>query len=79
MHFSSGGETAYCVNMNGLTVAEIGEHLGISAKAAKQRLFRAGIAPVGYAGPTAIYAFEVVEAIRNTPPPGRPKKKTSEE
>jgi len=65
--------------MTGLTVAEIGVQLGISPQAAKQRLFRAGITPVGYAGPTAIYAPEVVEAIRNTPPPGWPKKKPAVE
>lgn len=67
---------AYSVRMTGLTVAEIGEQLGISAKAAKQRLFRAGIKAIAYAGPTALYAPEVVEAIRNTPPPGRPRKNT---
>lgn len=65
--------------MNGLTVVEIGAQLGIAAKAAKQRLFRAGIKPVGYAGPTAIYAPEAVDAIRDTPPPGRPSTKSSGE
>jgi hypothetical protein len=63
--------------MTGLTVVEIGIQLGIAAKTAKQRLFRAGIKPVDYAGPTAIYAPEVVDAIRDTPPPGRPSKKSS--
>lgn len=62
--------------MTGYTVAEIGKILGINPKAAKQRLFRSGIKPIGYAGPTAIYAYEALEAIKNTPPRGRPKRTT---
>jgi hypothetical protein len=59
---------------NGLDAKEIGEALGIKPRAAKKRLERAGIKPVSYSGPTAIYAPEVLEAIRNTPGPGRPSK-----
>jgi hypothetical protein len=65
--------------MNGLTVTEIGAQLGISAKAAKLRLFRAGIKPLGYAGPTAMYDPAVVEAIRAIHPSGRPRKTPSTE
>jgi hypothetical protein len=60
--------------MNGMTVNEIGEALGIHPKAAKTRLRRAGVEPIGYAGPTAIYPQEAVETIRNTPGKERPKK-----
>jgi hypothetical protein len=63
--------------MTGFTVAEIGAMLGISPKTAKQRLFRAGITAIAYAGPTAIYAQEAIEAIRNTPRPGRPRKNST--
>jgi predicted ArsR family transcriptional regulator len=60
--------------MNGMTVNEIGEALGIHPKAAKTRLRRAGIEPIDYAGPTAIYPMEAVETIRSVPGRGRPKK-----
>jgi len=60
--------------MNGMTVNEIGKALGIHPKAAKTRLRRAGIEPIDYAGPTAIYPPEAVETIRNTSGKGRPKK-----
>jgi len=59
--------------MVGLTLAEIAEQLGITTYAAQKRLQRSGIVPQQYAGPTAIYAPEVVDRIRDTPPPGRPK------
>jgi hypothetical protein len=60
--------------MNGMTVNEIGEKLGISPKAAKMRLVRHNIKPIGYAGPTGIYAPEVVDLIREVSKGGRPKK-----
>ena len=61
--------------MNGMTVNEIGEALGITGKAAKMRLRSKGIKPIGYAGPTAIYAPACIEAIREVSKGGRPKKK----
>ena len=60
--------------MDGLTIAEIAEKLGIKPGTAKVRLQRAGIKPQSYAGPTAVYAPEALEAIRATPGPGRPRK-----
>jgi hypothetical protein len=61
--------------MNGMTVNEIGGALGITPKAAKMRLRTAGIKPIGYAGPTALYDNDSVEKIRNVPGKGRPRKK----
>ena len=63
--------------MTGLTLAEIAEQLGITTYAAQKRLQRSGILPQQYAGPTAFYGPEVVDAIRDTPPPGRPKSGSS--
>jgi len=60
--------------MDGLTVAEIARMLGILPDTVKKRLRKAGIMPSGHAGPTSIYPRESVDAIRDTPPPGRPKK-----
>jgi DNA-directed RNA polymerase specialized sigma24 family protein len=60
--------------MNGLTIREIAEQLGIEPLTAKQRLARAGIQPKAKAGKTNIYADDVVDKIRNVPGPGRPKK-----
>lgn len=65
--------------MTGLTISEIAAELRIPAPTAKKRLARAGIAPIAYAGPTALYAPEAVDAIRDTPPPGRPSTKSSGE
>jgi predicted ArsR family transcriptional regulator len=61
--------------MNGLTIREIAERLGIAPNAAKIRLLKAGIQPKDKAGKTNIYEEDVVDKIRNTPGPGRPKKK----
>jgi hypothetical protein len=60
--------------MNGMDVNEIGEALGIKPKTAKTRLRRAGIAPIGYHGPTAIYPKNCLEKIREVSKGGRPKK-----
>jgi len=62
------------MGMNGLNVNEIGELLEIKPKTAKQRLSRAGIKPIGYSGPTAIYDPSCVDAIREVSKGGRPKK-----
>jgi len=61
--------------MQGMTVNEIGNALGIHPKAAKMRLRKAKIKPICYAGPTAIYDKSVVEKIRKVSKGGRPKKK----
>lgn len=61
-------------SMNGMTVNEIGEALGIQPKAAKMRLRTKGIKPIGYAGPTALYDPSCVELIREVSKGGRPPK-----
>ncbi|MDR1286287.1 MAG: hypothetical protein LBK08_01630 [Treponema sp.] len=58
-------------NMEGLTIAEMAEMLGIPYETAKVRLFRAGIKPVTK---DALYDKSALEAIRNVPGKGRPKK-----
>ena len=57
--------------MDGYTAAEMAEMLGINLKAAKLRLFRAGIKPVTK---DAIYDKSALEAIRSVPGKGRPRK-----
>jgi hypothetical protein len=64
---------------NGLDAKEIGEILGIKPRAAKKRLERAGIKPIGYSGPTAIYAPAVIEEIKDVSGPGRPPKARPED
>jgi len=57
--------------MQGLTVKEIAERLGLPPKTVKMRLYRAGIKPVAYAGPTAFYdesALEIASAPRHRGP-----------
>jgi hypothetical protein len=66
--------------MEGLTIMEymtaknIAKILGINPKAAKMRLLRAGVQPIEYIGPTAIYDPAVVDLIREVSKGGRPKK-----
>jgi hypothetical protein len=60
--------------MNGLTVAEMVKILGRMPSTIKKQLKAAGIKPVEYAGPTAVYDESVLEAIRSVPGPGRPPK-----
>jgi hypothetical protein len=60
--------------MNGYTIAEIAERLGIATDTAKRRLQRAGIKPASYAGPTGIYDKSALDAIRDSAGPGRPAK-----
>ena len=57
--------------MKRMTIDEIADALGIPCKTAHKRLERAGIKPLSY---KAIYDPSVVEAIRNVPGKGRPKK-----
>jgi hypothetical protein len=58
-------------NMQGMTIPEIAEKLGITYLAAKQRLLRAGIKPITK---EAIYPNDAWEKIRNVPGRGRPPK-----
>ena len=66
-------------NMEGLTVAEIADRLGITPDTAKKRLQKHGIKASRYAGPTALYDPEVVDVIKDSNPVGRPKKPTEPE
>jgi hypothetical protein len=61
-------------NMEGLTIREMAEMLGLKQPTVKMRLRIAGIKPKEYAGPTALYDPSALEAIRNVPGKGRPKK-----
>jgi orotate phosphoribosyltransferase-like protein len=60
--------------MNGLTITEIANSLGISREAAKTRIIRSGIQPKDHAGKTNIYDESIIEQIKNVPGKGRPKK-----
>jgi hypothetical protein len=59
------------MKIEGLTVQEIADALNISYNTAHKRLERSGIQPLTTG---AIYPKEALEAIRNTPGKGRPKK-----
>jgi hypothetical protein len=61
--------------MNGLTIFEIADMLGIGFEAVKTRIRKAGIQPKTHAGKTNIYDESVIDAIRNVPGKGRPPKK----
>jgi len=56
--------------MQGLTITEISQKLGITYLAAKQRLLRAGIKPITK---EALYDASALDAIKDTVM-GRPKK-----
>jgi Zn-dependent peptidase ImmA (M78 family) len=58
-------------NMEGYTLAEMAEALGVPIKTIEMRLFRAGIKPMVRG---AIYDKSALEAIRNAPGKGRPRK-----
>jgi len=58
--------------MEGLTITEMAAELGIAPPAVKQRLFVAKIKPVTK---EAIYDKSALEAIRNVPGKGRPRRK----
>jgi len=60
--------------MEGLTVAEMALALRLPPKTIKSRLTKAGVKPIGYAGPTGIYQPDALERIRDAQPRGRPKK-----
>jgi predicted ArsR family transcriptional regulator len=58
-------------SMKGITISEMAEELGIVKNAVAQRLFVAKIKPLTR---EALYALSALEAIRNVPGKGRPKK-----
>jgi predicted ArsR family transcriptional regulator len=62
--------------MKGMTIDEIAEELGIPWKTARKRIEKLGIKSLSY---KAIYALSIVEAIRNVPGKGRPKKQQEAE
>jgi predicted ArsR family transcriptional regulator len=62
--------------MKGMTIDEIADDLGIPWKTAHKRIETLGIKPLSY---KALYDPSVVEAIRNAPGRGRPKKAKPEE
>jgi predicted ArsR family transcriptional regulator len=62
--------------MKGMTIDEIATELGIPWKTAHKRIEKLGIKPLSY---KALYDPSVVEAIRNVPGKGRPKKAAAPE
>jgi predicted ArsR family transcriptional regulator len=59
------------LNMEGLTVAEMAEKLGIKETTVRQRLMIAGIRPITH---SPVYPASALEAIRSVPGKGRPPK-----
>ena len=57
--------------MEGITIFEMSNKLGISSNTLKQRITRLGIKPLTK---DAIYDKSVLEVLKNTPGKGRPKK-----
>jgi transposase len=64
--------------MQGLTIQEIAERLGISTVAVYTRLRTTGIQPKDHAGKTNIYDESVVDLIREVSKGGRPRKAQGE-
>jgi len=60
--------------LTGITITEMAKELGIKPNAVYQRLFVAGIKPLTT---KALYAPSALEAIRNVPGRGRPRKPSS--
>ena len=61
-----------------MTVSEISEKLDILPVTVKKRLQKHGLKPVRYVGITAIYDPSVLDIIKTSNPPGRPKKSKGE-
>ena len=61
--------------MEGYTMKELATLLGINEKTVNMRIFRQGIKPLTK---DAIYDKSVLEAIRNVPGKGRPRKPDTE-
>jgi hypothetical protein len=59
--------------MEGLTLTEMSKILDLPPKTVERRIQRAGFKPITR---EAMYAPEVLEAIRNVPGKGRPPKKS---
>jgi hypothetical protein len=57
--------------MEGLTIPEMAEILGIKRRAVETRLVRAGIKPITK---DAVYDKSALDVIKNAPGKGRPKK-----
>jgi hypothetical protein len=62
--------------MEGITISEMAEILGIAPNTVMQRLYVAGIKPMTK---EALYDKSALEAIRNVPGKGRPPKAKPEE
>ena len=65
--------------MEGFTISELSHLTGLNAHTVKARLYRAGIKPVSYAGPTALYDKSVLEIVKANRTMGRPKKDSKAE
>jgi len=63
------------MSVEGLTIPEIADILGISRSAAKFRIIRANITPKAQTGRMNFYDKSVVDLIRVVSKGGRPKKK----
>ena len=61
--------------MEGYTMKELATLLGINEKTVNMRIFRQGIKPITK---DALYDKSVLEAIRNVPGKGRPRKPDAE-
>lgn len=62
------------MSMEGLTIREIAEILGIKTDAATIRLKKAGIEPKYIAGRTYLFDPSVIDQIREVSKGGRPRK-----
>jgi transcriptional regulator GlxA family with amidase domain len=59
------------MSMEGLTISEMAEILGVARRTVEMRLFRAGIKSISQ---EAVYDKSALEAIRDVPGKGRPRK-----
>ena len=59
------------MTVTGLTIQEIADELGLPYRTAQKRLQRSGVEPLTTG---VLYPPEALEAVRNVPGKGRPKK-----